>query len=166
MDIAVDYGLLELLRLTLVMLVAILLNQPEWVEEYRPGTSDDRRAVGRFDQHGHARRAGSDSFADVNLVAPRGVAPLVEMTFWESLASGWPSKCNRFCPGTVQGTNLYEPLINSIERYRNLRGIVLASDGDWNEGQPPCRLPRRGCKRCRFSWCRLAVRHACRMSSS
>ena len=29
-------GLLELLRLALVGLVAILLNQPEWIEEFRP----------------------------------------------------------------------------------------------------------------------------------
>ena len=29
-------GLLELLRLALVALVAILLNQPEWIEEFRP----------------------------------------------------------------------------------------------------------------------------------
>ena len=31
-----DFGLLELLRLALVAFVALLFNQPEWVEEYRP----------------------------------------------------------------------------------------------------------------------------------
>ena len=29
-------GLLELLRLVLVPLAALLLNQPEWIEEFRP----------------------------------------------------------------------------------------------------------------------------------
>src|SRR6516225_7955645 len=29
-------GILELLRLTIVCLAAILFNQPEWIEEYRP----------------------------------------------------------------------------------------------------------------------------------
>ena len=29
-------GLLELLRLGLVAMVAVLLNQPEWIEEFRP----------------------------------------------------------------------------------------------------------------------------------
>ena len=29
-------GLLELLRLSIVCLAAVLFNQPEWVEEYRP----------------------------------------------------------------------------------------------------------------------------------
>ena len=31
-----SHGMLELLRLGIVILVAILLNQPEWIEEYRP----------------------------------------------------------------------------------------------------------------------------------
>ena len=35
------------------------------------------------------------------------------------------------------GTNLYEPLAEAPERFKNLRGIVLASDGDWNAGEPP-----------------------------
>ncbi|MFO0889962.1 MAG: hypothetical protein U0790_12585 [Isosphaeraceae bacterium] len=35
-------GMLELLRLSLVGLAAVILNQPEWVEEYRP---EERPAV-------------------------------------------------------------------------------------------------------------------------
>src|SRR5436309_1315248 len=35
-------GLLELLRLTIVMLIALVLNQPEWVEEFRP---DEKPAI-------------------------------------------------------------------------------------------------------------------------
>ena len=33
---AAGQGLLEMLRLAIVGLVAVLLNQPEWVQEYRP----------------------------------------------------------------------------------------------------------------------------------
>lgn len=33
---------LELLRLTIVILAAVVLNQPEWVEEYRP---DEKPAI-------------------------------------------------------------------------------------------------------------------------
>jgi hypothetical protein len=32
---------------------------------------------------------------------------------------------------------LNEPLAQAPERVKNLRAIVLASDGDWNEGEPP-----------------------------
>ena len=36
-------------------LVAVLLNQPEWVEEYRPEEKPvGRRALGRVTEHGHA----------------------------------------------------------------------------------------------------------------
>ncbi|MFO0889963.1 MAG: hypothetical protein U0790_12590 [Isosphaeraceae bacterium] len=35
------------------------------------------------------------------------------------------------------GTNLYDPLAQAVEKIPNLRAIVLASDGDWNEGPPP-----------------------------
>ncbi|MDZ4820007.1 MAG: hypothetical protein SGJ20_13640 [Planctomycetota bacterium] len=39
-------------------------------------------------------------------------------------------------PATI-GTNLNEPLTNAPKRLKNLRGVVLASDGDWNEGGAP-----------------------------
>ncbi len=45
--------------------------------------------------------------------------------------------------GTGRGTDLYEPLSRAPERIPNLRGIVLASDGDWNEGQPPVQAAAR-----------------------
>ena len=35
------------------------------------------------------------------------------------------------------GTNLHDPLAEAPEKYKNLVGVVLASDGDWNEGQKP-----------------------------
>src|SRR5438876_8626981 len=35
-------GLLELLRLVIVSLIALILNQPEWVEEFRP---DEKPAI-------------------------------------------------------------------------------------------------------------------------
>ena len=55
------------LRLALVVLVAILFNQPEWVEEYRPRRkANDRGAVRRLGEHGHARRGGRGSIADVD----------------------------------------------------------------------------------------------------
>ncbi len=47
------------------------------------------------------------------------------------------------------GTDLADPLAKAPETVKNLRGIVLASDGDWNEGPPPVqaaaklRTPRR-----------------------
>ncbi len=39
--------------------------------------------------------------------------------------------------GEGHGTDLNDPLSKAPDAIPNLRGVVLASDGDWNEGQPP-----------------------------
>ncbi len=134
-----DYGLLELLRLTLVMLVAILFNQPEWVEEYRPEERPTIAVLWDASTSMDTRDVQGATASPTSISSRReAVAPLVESTFWESLRERLAVEVQPIsAKETAQGTNLYEPLINSIERYRNLRGIVLASDGDWNEGQPP-----------------------------
>ena len=50
-------GLLELLRLALVAIVAVLLNQPEWIEEFRPEEKPSIAVLlGRLAQHGDPRR--------------------------------------------------------------------------------------------------------------
>src|SRR6185436_8566264 len=37
----------------------------------------------------------------------------------------------------TKGSNLHEPLAQAPQRFENLRAIVLASDGDWNDGKAP-----------------------------
>ena len=47
--------------------------------------------------------------------------------------------CNRF-PAPVHGhgsTELYGPLATAPAKFKNLVGVVLISDGDWNAGLPP-----------------------------
>ncbi len=135
----VGYGSLELLRFTLVVLATLLLNQPEWVEEYRPqdtpsiavlwdsSLSMDTRDVVR----------GEDA-SEAPLSRREATAPLAESTFWKPLAQRLAVVIQPFSPAEPgRGTNLYEPLAQAAERVKNLRGIVLASDGDWNEGDPP-----------------------------
>ena len=46
-------------------------------------------------------------------------------------------------PQPGRGTDLHEPLARALEKIQNLRGIVLASDGDWNEGPPPVQAAAR-----------------------
>jgi hypothetical protein len=134
-------GLLELLRLALVVLVAVLLNQPEWIEEYRPeekpsiavlwdeSPSMDTRDVLRADQPG----AGATTRREA-------IVPLADPATWNSLRQRMNVVMQPFSSSLErlgQGTDLYEPLARVQEKVPNLRGIVLASDGDWNQGQPP-----------------------------
>ncbi|HVU87141.1 MAG TPA: hypothetical protein VHD36_07460 [Pirellulales bacterium] len=134
-----DVGLLELLRLALVMLVAVLFNQPEWVEEYRPDEKPTIAVLWDGSTSMDTRDVSGATAAPTSVSSRReAVQPLVDNTFWNSLGERMAVEVQAISPKeTAQGTNLYQPLVDAMEKYRNLRGIVLASDGDWNEGQPP-----------------------------
>ena len=138
-------GLLELVRLGLVASVAILLNQPEWIEEFRPdekpaiavlfdaSTSMDTRDVVKSDQptaQPTTRREAS--------------AALAEPSAWNMLRARMNVVLQPISsPGPGHGTDLGDPLSLAAEKIPNLRGIVLASDGDWNEGPPPVQAAAR-----------------------
>jgi len=134
-----DYGLLELLRLVLVIFVAILFNQPEWVEEYRPREKPSIAVLWDSSTSMDTRDVSGAEAAPSTLISRReAISPLVENTFWGSLAERLAVEIQPFSSAEAgEGTNLYKPLAESPQRYRNLRGVVLASDGDWNEGDPP-----------------------------
>ena len=132
-------GLLELLRLTIVALMALVLNQPEWVEEFRPvekpailvlwdnSTSMDTRDV-----------AGSPAGGSALISRREAIAGLVDETSWASLRERMNVIVQPFAtPEAGHRTDLNEPLAQAPEKVKNLLGIVLISDGDWNEGLPP-----------------------------
>jgi hypothetical protein len=131
-------GLLELLRLAMVTIAAIVLNQPEWIEEYRP---EERPAVAVLVD-------GSPSM-ETRDVVPRGaapgqartrreaVAPLSDSASWLKLRERMNVVVQPFSAPGAKGTNLYEPLAEAMEKIQNLRAVVVASDGDWTEGPPP-----------------------------
>lgn len=138
-------GLLELVRLALAVLVAVLLNQPEWVEEYRP---EEKPAV--------AVLCDASASMDTRDVVEQGagsprartrreaIAGLAESASWRGLKGRMSVVIQPFSsPRTGHGTDLYDPLAHAPERIANLRAIVLASDGDWNEGQPPVQAAAR-----------------------
>jgi hypothetical protein len=132
---AAGTGLLELLRLTIVGLVALLLNQPEWVEEYRPQV---RPLVAVLHD---ASRSMDTQDVVVSGAAPvsrrAAVAGLTATTFWEPLAERFDVAIEPVSePPAATGTDLATPLASAVER-PGLRAVVLASDGDWTAGEPP-----------------------------
>jgi len=129
-------GALEGLRLAIAILVAVLLNQPEWVEEYRPDTKPVVAVL--WD--------ASRSMDTQDVVAagapPRtrreAVAPLTVSEFWQPLAERFRVVVEPFSPVPPgEGSNLGAALAGAQERFAGLRAVVLASDGDWNKGPPP-----------------------------
>jgi hypothetical protein len=172
-------GLLEMLRLAIVAIVAVLLNQPEWIEEFRPeekpaiavlldaSASMDTRDVVAADQPTSAaitRTAAIAAMADpaswdklrqrMNVVIQPFSSPGAGAGNGAGAAPGSKGatrgdadpkseSAKDAVPRASHGTDLFEPLSRAPEKIANLRGIVLASDGDWNEGPPPVQAAAR-----------------------
>ena len=138
-------GVLELLRFSIVCVAAVLLNQPEWVEEFRP---EEKPTVAVLWD-----ASPSMETRDVIDARQPGAAPLTRHDAIQSLTeqSTWKELAQRMkiaiepiaAPQPGHGTDLYAPLAAAISKFPNLRGIVLASDGDWTEGEPPVQAAAR-----------------------
>jgi len=139
------HGLLEILRFTIVCLIALLFNQPEWVEEYRP---DEKPSIAvLYDQSGSmqtrdvvtGRMTGSPP-----ITRAEAIAPLTSAATWAKLDEKLQVVIQPFSstqPGV--GSNLHDPLAQAADQVKNLLGVVLISDGDWNEGPPPVQAASR-----------------------
>ena len=142
-------GILELLRFGLVAYAAVLLNQPEWVEEYRPKEKPTVAILWDASPSMETRdvlQAGRTP--ETATAKPRtrreAVAALTDPTTWAKIRGKMDVIIQSFSPASPgRGTDLGEPLTKIPETLRNLRGIVLASDGDWTEGQPPVQAATR-----------------------
>ena len=134
------FGLLELLRFGIVMLAAFLLNQPEWVEQFRP---DERPTVVVL--HDESISMTTRDVADLSgQVSSRreSIETLTREETWQPLQEEANVVLESFGgqrddEDTPPGTDLKTPLEEALARYPNLRAIVLSSDGDWNQGEPP-----------------------------
>jgi hypothetical protein len=138
-------GALELLRLALVVVVAVMLNQPEWVEEYRPEEKPSIAVLWDDSPSMETRDVvPGDSPTRAPATRREAIAPLAEPSSWESLRGRMNVVIQPFATAKAgHGSDLHEPLARAPEAFRNLRGVVLASDGDWNEGPPPVQAAAR-----------------------
>ena len=157
-------AMLEILRTSIVALVAVMLNQPEWIEEYQPDVKptiavvwDDSRSMETQDvltaaNPGNAitrseaiepltnPEAWSELDETLNVVVQSisGVMSTSEGT--EASESPLGSEGNN---AKTPVTNLKDPLLETAAKVNSLLGIVLISDGDWNDGSPPVEAAAR-----------------------
>jgi hypothetical protein len=128
-------GLLELLRLTLVVTAALMLNQPEFIEEFRPEEKPSVAVLWDTSPSMETCDAGKDNSS---VSRREAIAGLTEPSFWGKLTERVEVVIQPFSSGRDgRGSDLYEPLASAPGKHKNLAGIVLVSDGDWNEGLPP-----------------------------
>lgn len=138
-------GLLELLRLAMVCLVALVFNQPEYVEEYRPEEKPTIAVLWDNTASMETRDVTSTETTSTTVTTRHeAIQRLTETHFWNSLQEKMSVVVQPFGAAestgqapSAHGTNLNAPLAEAPQRFKNLRAIVLASDGDWNEGEPP-----------------------------
>ncbi len=139
------HGLLEILRFTIVCLIALLFNQPEWVEEYRP---DEKPSIAvLYDQ------SGSMQTRDVVTGRTTGSPPITRAEAIAPLTSrGDVGQARREAPGRHPAL-LVDAAGCRLEPPRSARpgggpGQEPARrradfDGDWNEGPPPVQAASR-----------------------
>src|SRR5262245_58052188 len=132
-------GLLELLRLAVVALMALTLNQPEWVEEYRPTEKPAVAVLWDNSTSMDTRDVPLSPGGGSPVVSRReAIAKLTDEAAWASLRERLVVIVQPFAsPEPGRRTDLYEPLAQATEKVKNLVGVVLVSEGDWNEGTPP-----------------------------
>jgi hypothetical protein len=136
---------LEAVRLAIVALAGILLNQPEWVEVYRP---KEKPAIAvLWDDSASMATRDVLQGEDANRIATTrraAIAALTSESTWASLAERFDVAVQPFSgEGGGRESNLFDPLAGAPEKIGRLLGVVLASDGDWNAGQPPVEAAAR-----------------------
>lgn len=134
-----DIGGLEALRLGIVALATILLNQPEWVEEYRP---DEKPSIAVLwdASNSMTTKDVSDPNASSSEARSReaAIAPLTKEDAWSPLRGRFNIVMQPFAkPAPGKRTDLHAALASTLDKTASLTAVVLASDGDWNEGEPP-----------------------------
>ena len=154
-----SHGLLEVLRWCVIAFGTLLLNQPEFTEEYR--TSDKPTIVVLCDASpsmqtvdvvkkkgsGVFYRNGPEGASHKRLLTPffsrdEAIQPLLESSTWESLSERMNIVVETF--GKEDGqSDLFQSMTDSLNEHDRLLGVVLASDGDWNAGKPPVQAATR-----------------------
>ena len=183
----VAMGLLELLRLAIVALVAVLLNQPEWIEEFRPeekptiavlwdaSPSMDTRDVVRADQPTSSARTRTrgDRAADRSRVVGQAATaderrhPAVLVPDAARRTPRGPEDGRQDADPHGHGTDLYEPLSAPGEDHQPARDRAgLRRRLERGPAAGAGRRPAAAQGRARSSPCRWAAAPDCPISSS
>ncbi len=130
-------GILEAIRLLIAIAIAITLNQPEWREIFKPDTKPELAVLvdtsRSMDTRDIVDGADAKSRADA-------AKPLMDMAAWRDIAKKMDVTIEPFSSDQApprEGTDLNGALLHAAEKHPRLAAVVLASDGDWNTGDPP-----------------------------
>ncbi len=136
-------GMIEALRLTIVTLVAITLNQPEVLQTFLPEERATLAVLWDESRSMETKDVVSDNRSlDAAVSRRESIQALLDEEFWSPVAGELDVVIESFSSSLDQpteGTDLGGTLAAAAKKHANLRGIVVLSDGDWNIGEPPIR---------------------------
>ena len=132
---------LESLRSGAVLIGAILLNQPEWIQDFRSTQKPtfailvDRSPSMQTQDVIVDKKASSREYAVDSVTRPEAWGELSKIA--NIVISDFPPQ------GVVDGTDLSTPLGSVLDNTSNIMGVLVVSDGDWNAGTPPVSVASR-----------------------
>ena len=139
-DRSVAAGVLEGLRLLIVLLIVLTFNQPEWLKEYRPETRPTLLVLRDVSRSMETRDVIDNRQPQLPQTRAESVQSLCEPSIWKPVSNKLDVVLETFSSSLsdpASGTDLYSALNQATEQHETLRAIVLLSDGDWNVGEPP-----------------------------
>lgn len=138
-------GLLELLRIAIVAFAVFLLNQPETVEEFKPRERPVVAVLGDQSLSMTTQDVGLGGSESLPLLTRiEASEPILDESNWEDVQEKMDVRITPFATGEEKTkTNIHDAIKAAREDNPTLRAIVLASDGDWNDGLPPVQAAMR-----------------------
>jgi hypothetical protein len=140
---------LELVRVFLVLAAILLLNQPEWKQEFHP---DEKPTVVILLDHSYSMRTRDETaLISSPSTSPAGyvsrhdaIESLTKLTSSQGPMSEFQLVSLPFSNDDPTGhSDLATPLETALKDFSNLQAVVLASDGDWNSGGSPVAVAER-----------------------
>jgi hypothetical protein len=130
---------LESLRFVLITLLAVTLFRPEFVKTLQRTETPEIAILADASDSMKTR----DATLTNAIVSRRDwLDAQLARRFWKPLLAKARVSVEPFSPpstnaAAINGTDLNLALDNTLHRYRNLKAVVLLTDGDWNSGQSP-----------------------------
>ncbi|HEX3717437.1 MAG TPA: hypothetical protein VH595_05665 [Verrucomicrobiae bacterium] len=132
-------GWLEMFRFVLITLLGLTLLRPEFVKRLEQSSMPEIAVL--TDSSGSMNTRDVEAGSNV-ISREQWIQNQVRRKFWHSLDSKAKVSVEPFsAPSTnanaVNGTDLNLALEETLHRYKNLKAVLLLSDGDWNLGKSP-----------------------------